>query len=66
MDDADGDVRKAAAGLDVRPRTMYNYLDTEKALSHVKTSTEKSTDLEDKKFKKTDKKKKEKKEADGS
>ena len=43
-----GDVKDAADRLDVAPRTLYHYLETEPSLSRVKTTQ----DLEDEKDKK--------------
>lgn len=49
VDGARGDVDKSADALDVSPRTLYHYLDTEPALSDVETTDDlegdgKSTD----------------------
>ena len=40
VDSAEGDVAKAADNLDVAPRTLYHYLETEPNLASVKTSEE--------------------------
>lgn len=47
MSDHGGDVHKAAAALDVAPRTLYYYLDDESALNSVETTSDKEE--EDKK-----------------
>ena len=35
---AEGDVEEAASELDVAPRTLYHYLETEPKLDHIKTT----------------------------
>lgn len=40
VDSAEGDVDRAANRLDVAPRTLYHYLETEPALSNVETTTD--------------------------
>jgi hypothetical protein len=47
VDSAEGDVEKAADNLGVATRTLYHYLDTEPALSPVKTASERE-DAEEK------------------
>jgi hypothetical protein len=44
MQGAGGDVEDAAGKLDVAPRTLYHYLDTDSSLSAVRTSTERDDD----------------------
>lgn len=48
VDTANGDVDAAARSLEVSPRTLYHYLDTEPTLANVKTSEEREG--EDKKY----------------
>ena len=38
IDSAGGEVDKAADNLDVAPRTLYHYLETEPSLDNVKTT----------------------------
>ena len=52
MDSAKGDVEAAASQLDVRPRTMYHYLDSTPGLDSIKTSTEREEEREEAKAKK--------------
>lgn len=40
VDSAEGDVDAAANNLEVAPRTLYHYLETEPSLTNVKTSEE--------------------------
>lgn len=47
VDSAEGDVHKAADSLDVAPRTLYHYLETEPGLGNVQTSSERE-DAEEK------------------
>lgn len=44
MASARGDVDDAAGELEVAPRTLYHYLDTEPSLSGVETSSEREED----------------------
>lgn len=47
VDSAGGDVERAAGNLDVAPRTLYHYLETEPALDTVKTTADKEDAKED-------------------
>ncbi len=48
VDSAEGDVDKAADNLEVAPRTLYHYLDTEPSLKNVQTSEDRGD--EEKKY----------------
>lgn len=47
VDSAEGDVDKAADNLEVAPRTLYHYLETEPSLGNVQTASERE-DAEEK------------------
>ena len=48
VDSAEGDVERAADNLEVAPRTLYHYLDTEPALKNVQTAEDRGD--EEKKY----------------
>jgi len=47
VDSAEGDVAAAADSLEVAPRTLYHYLETEPSLERVKTTADKEDAKED-------------------
>jgi hypothetical protein len=44
---AEGDVEEAADDLDVAPRTLYHYLETEPKLGTIKTTADRAAEDED-------------------